>query len=255
MTNVVRNLMVLVMACACCLLASCGLFVLGGCVQRAISAETDSRIKVAVIDTGLDLKDPRFKDVLCKTGHQDFTGTSLADTHGHGTHIAGIIASAPFHEQFCLIIMKYYVESASGMQNMNRERAAVAAALILGARFVNISGGGDVADAVERMMMADNPNTTFIVAAGNNGEDYTNKYYPAAYKLKNVIPVGNLDCDRNGKGSPARTSNFGPGVIWRCGMNIKSTLPGGKRGWMSGTSQAAAVTTASILNAIGKARQ
>jgi hypothetical protein len=47
-------------------------------------------VRVAVIDTGLNLKDSRFTH-LCKDGHYDLSDTSIEDTEGHGTHIASLI--------------------------------------------------------------------------------------------------------------------------------------------------------------------
>ena len=70
-------------------------------------SQSETRLKVAILDTGLDLRDPRFADVLCQGGHKDFTGEGLYDKIGHGTHVAGIISQMAYdHTKYCLVIVK-----------------------------------------------------------------------------------------------------------------------------------------------------
>ena len=46
--------------------------------------------RVAVLDTGYDAEHPDLADQVVET--QDFTGQGVADTEGHGTHVASTIA-------------------------------------------------------------------------------------------------------------------------------------------------------------------
>lgn len=203
--------------------------------------------RVAIVDTGLALNDPRFAARLCESGHKDFTGKGLADFHGHGTHVAGLIVANAGDAEYCLIILKYYTDDAIGAVNLRRERAAFRWAIEQGAVIVNFSGGGPEFDEDEYLTLRDNPQTTFVVAAGNEGKDLDvrgQEYFPASYKLPNVFAVGSLDA----AGSRAFTSGWGSRVrYWERGDVVMSTLPGGKTGEMSGTSMATAVATGKLV--------
>lgn len=202
-----------------------------------------SKVKVAIVDTGLNIYDSRFQDILCPTGHKDFTGEGLVDVNGHGTHVLGILAkAAPSHNKYCVIILKYYAEAGAAKQNLEREDQAFIYAAAQGVSIVNFSSAGPFYDEYERYLLS-TLNLKVVVAAGNTNEFYKN-YYPAAYSLPNVYVVGNWDCT---KGKKAPTSNYGEGLNWRCGTNIKSTLPNGKEGLMSGTSMAVPLYTAELI--------
>ncbi len=206
------------------------------------SAYAIEPIKIAVVDTGLDLTDRRFANVLCPTGHKDFTNTTIRDLHGHGTHIAGLIkANAGTQSGYCLIILKFYDANASGRISRDRTIAAFAEADRLGADIINLSGGGPGFDESEYLIMR-NSQALFVLAAGNDGKDVDfDGYYPAAYHLLNSIVVGNMDTN----GKRVSSSNFGSVVTaWEIGLNALSEAPDWSRDpmvRMTGTSQAAAV--------------
>lgn len=240
----------------------CILGLLAGCFDGAgrlqwntsHGATLSAQIKVAVIDTGLDLSDPRFKGKIC-AGAKDFTGTGIEDTVGHGTHVAGLIKKyAGPKANYCLLILKFFTPIASGEVNFKRSLEAMKYAAEQRVNIVNYSAGGPDREPEEIDAIAAMPWALFIVAAGNGGIDAvegrdptsekgTKGYYPAAYGLSNVIPVGSLDVE--GKRLPS--SNFGPAVkVWELGV-VESTLPHGRTGTMQGTSMAAAVLTGKVL--------
>jgi subtilisin family serine protease len=196
-------------------------------------------IRIAVVDTGLDLTDARFKGHLCAYGHKDFTGEGLDDTNGHGTHIAGLIQKyAGISGKYCMVIIKYY---GSRYNNVLNELNAVKYATTLGVDFVNLSEGGPARLKVEEELIAQTRNTKFIAAAGNNGADLDipgMEFYPASYNLPNLIAVG----------SDSPSSNHGSRVtaIER-GDSVMSYTPNGGFGVMSGTSQAAAIHTGKLV--------
>lgn len=224
--------------------AACLLFL----VSSFLAVHCNATVHVAVIDTGLDLADPRFAGHLCADGHRDFTGTGLADTIGHGTHVAGLIVANAGRADYCLMIVKYYVASADDLTTVTREGDAFRWAADNGAAMVNFSGGGFAMYEPEYLTIKSHPKVLFVVAAGNEGKSVTepgDSYYPAAIPLPNVIVVGN----GTGPMDRAKTSNFGPRVdAWEDGRNVDSTLPRGKRGRLTGTSMATAVHTGRLLS-------
>lgn len=218
-------------------------------------------LKIAVVDTGLDRNDPRFSDVLCKMGHRNFADGSnnTYDTHGHGTHVAGLIKKHAGNSGYCLVILKYYDEKANGSKNLDNSIQAFKWAAQIGIDIVNFSGGGPSASAKEREAIGSAYNTIFVVAAGNESENIMNpsaRYYPASYQLSNIFIVGNLG--RWGFRSPS--SNYGdPRMIWEVGERLKSTMPCVTKGTglhyncegeMTGTSQATAVHTGKLIERI-----
>jgi hypothetical protein len=76
------------------------------------SAQADM-LRVAVIDTGLDITDTRLSAHLCDNGHIDYTGEGLQDDLGHGTHVTGLIEKYAEDSNYCLVILKYYGNGAS----------------------------------------------------------------------------------------------------------------------------------------------
>lgn len=220
--------------------------------------------RVAVIDTGLDLSDSRFKDVLCENGHYDFTSQGkMKDVHGHGSHIAGLIKQYAKDSDYCLMIYKYYDENADGHTNTVNTVRALILAIKNGADIVNYSGGGPEFSEREFLLIKENPKVTFVVAAGNDNENYNNKFYPAAYNLPNMIVVGckdihNVKCKSSNYGNKVvgckdihgikcKSSNHDHRVIWENGELIKSTLPEGKEGYLTGTSQSTAIRTGKLI--------
>lgn len=223
-------------------------------ISTGFTSDCQKQLKVAIIDTGLNLDDPRFKDHLCPYGHKDFTGQGLDDVEGHGTHVAGSIVKFADHANYCLLIYKYYTEGSTDSQRLGWELLSLEEAIKNGANIVNFSGGGGGFNETESLLIQYNPKVTFVVAAGNEHHDIDirgNEYYPASYFFINEIVVGALD--KNGK--RVSSSNWGKKVKWELGENILSTIPcknrsglvDGCNGYMTGTSMATSVVTGKIL--------
>jgi major intracellular serine protease len=208
-------------------------------------------LTVAVIDTGIDPGVPH----QCKMGNKSFVGNpkDTSDKHGHGSHIAGLINQNAGGKGYCLVALKFYSDNNSGSINLRNEIAALRYAINIRVDFINISGGGPQSNPEEQYLIkkALDKGIKVIVAAGNESDDlgmFCN-YFPACYDPRLVV-VGNLRITEweSNKTERAPSSNYGPYVNrWEVGTDLRSSLPGGKTGLMSGTSQATAVTTGKLI--------
>jgi len=173
------------------------------------------------------------------------------DTHGHGSHIAGIIGSTAANgiglagvcPRVRIMALKYYDSSGAGFNNLQNTVKAFQYANKMGAHIINYSGGGAEAATAEKMALEDSRSrgVLIVAAAGNDGRsnDVT-PYYPASYPLDNIISVASI----NKHDQLLTSSNFGKLVhVAAPGLSVLSTLPGGRYGMMSGTSQATAFVT------------
>lgn len=215
---------------------------------------------VAIIDTGADLNHPAISSQIWQNPNEilndkdddgngfindlhgwNFTNnsSSLKDLHGHGTHIAGIIAKQAPRSQ--LMILKYYDDKDTGTNQITATIKAIRYAVQMGADIINYSAGGNVPDPEELKALreAEAKGVLVVSAAGNNqaNNDLVG-YFPANYPLSNIISVAAEK--KMGEMLPA--SNFGSRSVDLIapGFEIRSSHPQGKFVRTSGTSQATA---------------
>lgn len=230
-------------------------------------------VTVAIIDTGADLSHPALRTHLWtnpgesgqdsqgrdKSRNQidddgngfidDVHGWNFADRranpvdrNGHGTHIAGIIASqAPASR---LMILKYYDPNADERTSMQNTIDAIRYAVKMGARIINFSAGGPSPNRreLEAIRVAGEAGVLFVAAAGNEASNSDRRpYYPADYRLPNILSVTAIDRKKRFLAS----SNFGLETVHVAapGEEILSALPQGRLGSMTGTSQATAYSS------------
>jgi thermitase len=213
-------------------------------------------VVVAVVDTGIQFDHPFLKKNLYvtkgKTNKKNYgvdfstmVPTSAPhDSHGHGTHVAGIIKS--IFPDVKIMALKYYNPQASGQANLNSTIRALEYAVNQNVDVINYSGGGPEPSAEELAILkkAEKKGILVIAAAGNeksNIDQKKNAYYPASYGLSNIITVGAHD-EYN---KLIASSNWGRKSvdIAAPGYRIKSAIPGNGAGYMTGTSQATAFVT------------
>lgn len=231
-------------------------------------------VVVAVIDTGMDLTHPLLKDKVWNNPGETGTDSrgqnkanngvdddkngfvddvygwnfvnqngNVFDTHGHGTHVAGIIAQlAP---EVKILPLKYFDQNSNGEEHMINTIRAIDYARRMGVDIINYSAGGMSTNSLEEQTIerAARENILFVAAAGNESSNTDIiGYYPAGYDLPNIISVTAI----NFQTEVLSSSNYSDTRvdIAAPGEDIRSSLPGGGYGTLTGTSQATAFVSA-----------
>lgn len=221
-------------------------------------------INIAVIDTGLDFSIPAFKNKIYHPNHLDvdlpknFYGFDVTaknlqdaynpkDTHGHGTHVSGIII-AMFPSAKILPIKAF---NNNQKQSSNYLAKAIEIAIMADVDIINISSGGEYESLseLEAIKKAEKKGILVVAASGNNGKNLNyskSKFYPASYQVDNIISV--MSHDKNG--DKLKSSNYGKKRtdIMALGIINSYSLSSDKncQAVMTGTSQATPVVTATL---------
>lgn len=226
-------------------------------------------IKIAILDTGLDLKHPELQDAIYKKADfvnlegldtTSFIGDILnhdedpTDEVGHGTHVAGIIAARGLKmpegivPQCKLMAVRVLATMSQGdkrfgaglLDNIN---TAIKWAVDNDADIINMSLGikheyGGLPHE-EVINYAISKGVTIVAASGNDGT--SDKYYPGA--LPGVLAVGAVDDQDN----IAPFSTYGAHVsLVAPGTNIYSSYINQTYALSSGTSQAAPFVSGAV---------
>jgi serine protease len=174
-------------------------------VTKGAALDGKTRIRVAVIDTGIRYTEPDLKAAY-KGGHNFIDGTDNPyDDSGHGTHVAGIIAAAddgqgvvgvaPGVDLYGLKVFPACGDASNETVLRAVEWVIAKKAEIGGNWVINLSLGGPTSSDAERETFQRALDAGIVVvAASGNGYD-TNPVdglkYPAAYP--SVVSVGAID--------------------------------------------------------------
>ena len=234
-------------------------------------------VVVAVIDTGVDYTHPDLKANIW-TNWQESGGVegvdddgngyvddiygwnfvsennNVKDDHGHGTHVAGVIAMADngiggVGIAYGAKVMAIKAGQASGTFSSSAIARAVLYAKANGADIINMSFGGySQSTIVENALKSAYTDCLLVAAAGNDGiwtlpTPNGRNMYPAAYSYV----LGVMATDDSGT-ALAGFSNYdlivaagGEYELAAPGVSIYSTLPGERYARWSGTSMACPV--------------
>ena len=211
-----------------------------------IGQDRDGREKAT---NGIDDDGNGFIDDVRGYNFVEKTG-DITDVHGHGTHVGGIISRIAPNAR--LMFLKYYDPRISNTDAVRNTADAIRYAVKMGAKIINYSAGGSYPSAIERAAIAEarDQGVLFVAAAGNGGTNTDLKrYYPAGYGFGNILSIAAVDSAM----TLLSSSNFGLDSVHLAapGSSIRSTLPGGRQGLMTGTSQATAFASGAAALLVG----
>ena len=206
-------------------------------VETLRAATAGLRVKLGVVDTGVDRTHPLLASVR---DAKDFTGSASGaqDRNGHGTHVTatvgGIDPRIGVAAGYDLYHGKGLGDSGSGGSGL---MGAIEWCLGEGCEVVSNSwgGGGQSADWEARFKeWAEHPSHPWLVfAGGNSGPNTPDSDWPG--RSQHLLNVAALNIDL----TPASFSSAGDKLDTSGpGVNIWSAKPGGGFQQMSGTSMA-----------------
>lgn len=207
-----------------------------------------AQIKVAVIDTGVELNHPDLRQRLAKGYNAISPIASANDDNGHGTHVAGIIAASDNDIGIVgvspeVVIHPVKVLDGNGGGSLSDVVSGIQWCIDNKIDIINMSLGASEASETFRqaVKLAADQGIIIVAAAGNSGPGPNTIDYPAKYPETIAVAA----CDRIDK--IADFSSRGPEVdITAPGVDIESTYTEGKYSTLSGTSMATPHVTGTI---------
>lgn len=208
---------------------------------------TGKGVTIAVIDTGSDYTHPELEGHVIKpTGKEqkDCTGWDFAnkdadpmDDNSHGTHVSGTILGKTVGVAPGAMILPVKFLDKDGSGTLEDALSAIQYAIDCKVDIMSNSwgGGGKMQSMQDLINDASKKNILFVAAAGNSSSDNDKTpAYPASYD--NVIAVAATDS----ADKMASFSSYGKKsvLVAAPGVNVYSSVPGGKYDSYSGTSMA-----------------
>ena len=209
---------------------------------------------------GIDNDDNGYVDDVHGADFYNDDGDPM-DGHNHGTHVAGIVAAARDDGRGVAGIaagaaklMALQIMSADGFGGVAQAVKAMNYVLEMKDRGVNVlitnnswgwGGGRGDSEAFEQLISdSHDAGLLYVAAAGNGGDDRIgddldaegNAFWPASFDIPGIISVA-ATSNNDVLGT---FSNFGAAGVDLAapGVAVYSTIPGGRYGYISGTSMA-----------------
>jgi type VII secretion-associated serine protease mycosin len=204
-------------------------------------------VRVAVIDTGVDAGHPDLAGVVLPGRDFVATGNGQSDPHGHGTHVAGIIAAVAGNGIGVaglaqgVKILPVRALGADGAGTDADVAKSVLWAVDQGAEVINMSVGSPDYSVAESAAVAYALQQGVLVvgATGNMRAQGNPAVYPASFPgVLGVGASGESDQATSFSGTGRAVDLLAPGV------EIISTFPPSRYAYMDGTSMAAPFASA-----------
>lgn len=220
-------------------------------------------IRVAIIDTGIDLKHPAFTGAILETEMWDFVGNDAIPqeegtlgfgAYGHGTNVAGIVLQIAPRAK----ILPLRVLGADGSGDVTRVAAAINYAVSKGVQVINLSlGSENESSAVKSAINDATAKGVFVVSSSGNTGDQ-NVTFPAsvAYEDKSAGPYSLSVGSVNSLDLKSVFSTYGtekkPLEIVAPGETVYAPAPDNRMAAWSGTSMAAPMNSGALALALGQ---
>lgn len=209
--------------------------------RKAWSRTKGEGVRVAVIDTGIDLEHPDLKQNIAGGYNTLDPAAPPLDDNGHGTHVAGVIAAVDNRAGVVGVAPQaslYAVKAldAYGMGYLSDLIEGLDWCIRNGIEVVNMSLGTaeenqSFREAIKRAYEA---GVVLVAAAGNEGQGADTVTYPARYP--ETLAVSAIDA--NNRMPPFASRGPSVGVL-APGVGVYSTWPGRRYRSLDGTSMAA----------------
>lgn len=209
-------------------------------------------VKIAVIDSGIDLNHPAFAGRLAPASEwKDFIDNDNVpqevaggNGYGHGTGVADVILQVAPNAT----ILPIRVLEADGTGDLDDVVSAIDWAIQKGAKVINMSLGSDLDQKSMQAMLKliASHDMIAVASAGNNG--MKSIQYPARHGAE-VIGVGSVDIDD----VKSTFSAYGKDLdIMAPGEFVYTAYPNNQIAYWNGTSFAAPMVTGSIALVVGE---
>lgn len=196
-----------------------------------ISRTTTGNVVVAVLDTGIKAEHDLFKGRLLKGSDCVYGTSEPKDDHGHGTHVAGIIADCTQGLNVSILpvkVMTIDIYSMTAVGSLRDLLAGIQYTITQGVDVINLSLGTNSPEAeiiCEEIDVAVSEGITVVVASGNQYSYIDSSNFHPMHK-NNVIVTAAVDSNLQNYHTGANSgSNYGPSVdVTAPGVNVTSAF-------------------------------
>ena len=230
---------------------------------QRLATNLGNGVKIAVIDTGIDLKHPAFTGAILTTEMWDYVGNDATPqeegtlgfgAYGHGTNIAGIVLQIAPRAK----ILPLRVLGADGSGDVTKVAAAINYAVSKGVQIINLSLGSDnksstVQKAIDR---AASKGIFVIASSGNTGDQKVT--FPASVAFEDKISgsyslsVGSVNANDLKSSFSTYGTDDKPLEIVAPGESVHAPAPDNRMAAWSGTSMAAPMVSGALALALGQ---